>query len=186
MVAVVFAVQEFMAFAGHIRAEVQAIDQACVTFGAPLVEVVVDERGGGDPVGFDDSRLVPMGSVHEDARRDNETGVKGAAIVDHVEDMIFDRFAPGGQSFLELFGGPPMNVEDAVEDYAGIEDLTQWGTQVAQVVIVRRLEVADLVEGPDSAELGLDVAGKGDIFAHVAAGEHWTHRRFHKGSFERT
>ena len=122
MVVVVFAVQEFVTFAGHIGAEVQAIDEASVTLGGPLLEVVVDELGGGDPVGFNDLRLMPMGSVHEDARGHHETGVEGAAVVDHIEDMIFDLLAPGGQSFLELFGWPSVDVEAAIEDNAGIED----------------------------------------------------------------
>ena len=51
---------------------------------------------------------------------------------------------------------------------------------MAQLVVVRRLEVADLVEGTDSIEFGLDVAGKGDVLAHVAAGKHRAHGRFHK------
>ena len=64
--------------------------------------------------------------------------------------MIFDLSAPGGQSFLELFGWPPMNVEAAIEDNASVEDLGKRLTEMTQLVVVRRLEVADLVEGPDS------------------------------------
>jgi hypothetical protein len=105
--------------------------------------------------------------------------------VDGVEDVIFEQGRVIGgveEGILDAAEGPAVDVELAIKDDRGVENLTQRlseMTEEAGVIAVDvgvKLEVAQLIEGPDAVELGLDVARIVDQILLVFGREHRKHK----------
>jgi hypothetical protein len=133
-------------------------------------------------VGFDHGDFVKMLGVGQDTRRGHEPAGEGPLEIHDIKDVVFDLVGVDGNGPLDLFDRPPVNVEHAIQDGTGVENAAQRFAQVPQFVRCLGLEVAELVEGPDAGEAGLDEAGVGGPLARQWQGSH----RFHSGSIERS
>ena len=101
---------------------IKAVDQAIIALAGPFIEEVVRGVVLGHPVRFDHLRFVEMLGVGEDAGRRHKPRAEGAPEIDNVEDVIFHILASAGYGLHQFFGTPPMHIESAVQDGAGIEN----------------------------------------------------------------
>jgi hypothetical protein len=80
--------------------------------------------------------------VGQDARRGHEPAGEGPVEIHDVENVIFNFVGIDGDGPLDLFGGPPVNVEGAIEDDISIENFAQGLGEVPQLVPVLELKSA--------------------------------------------
>jgi hypothetical protein len=76
-------------------------------------------------VGLDWHSLVKILGVGQDARRGHEPAGEGPVEIRDVENVILNLVGIDGDGPLDLFDGPPVNVEGAIQDDSGIENFAQ-------------------------------------------------------------
>jgi hypothetical protein len=167
--------------AGDVGSVAQSIDNAIVV--GPLATVIGQEFARGHAVGLDWHGLVKILGVGQNARWGHEPAGEGPVEIHDVENMVFDVVGIDGNGPLDLFDGPPVNIERAVQDDTSVENFAQGLGEVPQLVAVLRLKVAHLVEGSDASQTGLDVARVG---GPLGSGQWQGSHRFHSGNIERS
>jgi hypothetical protein len=166
--------------ARDVRSIAQAVDEAIVI--GPLAPVIGQEFVGVQSVGFDWHSLVKILGVGQDARRDRKPADEGPVEIYDIENVILNLVRIDGDGPLDLFDGPPVNIEGTVQDDLGTENLAQGFAKVPKLAGVLGLKVSELVESPDAGQAGLDEARVAGTLARQGQGTH----RFHSGSMERS
>ena len=101
--------------ARDVRSIAQAVDEAIVI--GPLAPVIGQEFVGVQSVGFDwHSDFVKILGVGQDARRDRKPADEGPVEIYDIENVILNLVGIDGDGPLDLFDGPPVNVEDTIQD----------------------------------------------------------------------
>jgi hypothetical protein len=93
-------------------------------------------------VGFDRHSLVKILGVGQDARRDREPAGEGPVEIHDVENVILDLVGIDGNGPLDLFGGPSVNVEGAIQNDIGTENFAQGLGEVPKLAGVLGLKVS--------------------------------------------